>query len=132
MMNLFSLAVYAQAPAATVNEWGDCMVDGVPTLKCFEVVFGNILNIASGLIIVVLFIMFVTGSFHYITSLGNPEKLKKAQGTLRYAVIGLIIFLSAFLILKVIDTLFLGGCGNLFKFNLGGTSTMTECNPPTP
>lgn len=114
---MFIPAVYAQ-----VNDWesSGCMVDGVPTLKCFEVVFGNMLNIASSLIIVVLFIMFINGAFHYLTSLGNPEKLKKAQGTLRYAVVGLIIFLASFLILKVIDTLFLGGDGLLFRFNIGG------------
>lgn len=122
MMNSFSSVVYA----AAVNEWdttgtgnGGCMVDGVPTLQCFEVVFGNILNMASALIIVALFIMLVVGAFHYLTSLGNPEKLKKAQGTLRYAVVGLVIFLASFLILNVIDTLFLGGQGNLFKFKIG-------------
>jgi len=42
-----------------------------------------------------------------------------AQGTLRYAVIGLVIFLASFLILSVIDVLFLGGHGNLFKFKIG-------------
>jgi hypothetical protein len=117
MMHLFNFIVYS----APVNDWesSGCMVDGVPTLKCFEVVFGNILTMASGLIIVVLFIMLVVGAFHYLTSLGNPEKLKKAQGTLRYAVIGLIIFLASFLILKVIDTLFLGGTGKLFRFSIG-------------
>lgn len=111
---------------AAVSEWdpsgtgnGGCMVDGVPTLKCFEVVFQNILNIASALIIVALFIMLVVGAFHYLTSLGNPEKLKKAQGTLRYAIIGLVIFLASFLILKVIDTLFLGGAGHIFEFKIG-------------
>jgi len=112
-------SVYAQ-----VNDWkpieqGGCMVDGVPTLKCFEVVFQNILNMASGLIVVVLFVMFVMGGFSYLTSLGNPEKLKKAQGTLRYAVIGFIVFLASFLILNVIDILFLGGTGKLFKFSIG-------------
>lgn len=116
--------VYAQ-----INDWQDsgCMVDNVPTLKCFEVVFGNMLNIASALVIVVLFIMFVTGAFHYLTSLGNPEKLKKAQGTLRYAVIGLVIFLASFLILKVIDTLFLGGCGNIFRFSIGDSAGPLTC-----
>ena len=115
MTNPLNLVVYA----ASVNEWDSCLVDGVPTLKCFEIVFQNILNIASALIVVVLFIMFISGAFSYLTSLGNPEKLKKAQGTLRYAVIGFVIFLSAFLILKVIDTLFLGGQGDLFKFKIG-------------
>ena len=124
-MNPFSPVVYAAGPA--VNEWGSCVVDGVPTLKCFEVVFANILNIASALIIVVLFIMIIIGAFHYLTSLGNPEKLKKAQGTLQYAVVGLVIFLGAFLILKVIDTLFLGGCGRLFRFQIGGDTVSNTC-----
>ena len=115
-MSLFFPVVYAQ-----VNDWqaSGCMVDGVPTLKCFEVVFQNILNIASALIIVVLFVMLVNGAFHYLTSLGNPEKLKKAQGTIKYAVIGLVIFMASFLILKIIDTLFMGGQGALFKFKIG-------------
>jgi len=127
---LFPPAAYAQ-----IREWGpatgtgECMVDGVPTLKCFEVVFQNILFISSALIVVVLFIMLVVGAFHYLTSLGNPEKLKKAQGTLRYAIIGLVIFMSAFLILKVIDTLFLGGCGNIFIFQIGTDSAPRGCTP---
>ena len=116
-MNLFAPSVYA----AGVIDWASsgCMVDGVPTLKCFEVVFGNLLFDASALIIVVLFVMFVNGAFHYLTSLGNPEKLKKAQGTIKYAVIGLVIFLASYLILNVIDTLFLGGQGKLFRFSIG-------------
>jgi len=121
MTNPFSLVVQA----ADVTSWNTggtdkCIIDGVPTLKCFEVVFQNILSIASGLVIVVLFIMLVNGAFTYLTSLGNPEKLKKAQGTLRYAIIGLVIFLSSFLILKIIDTLFLGGVGKIFIFQIGG------------
>lgn len=95
-----------------------CIVNGVPTLKCLEFVFSNIVSAASGLIILVLFVMFVVGSFQYLTSFGNPEKVKKAQGTLKFAVIGFILFISAFLILKVIDVLFLGNTGQIFKFNL--------------
>jgi len=95
-----------------------CMVDGVPTLKCFEVVYGNILVMSSAFIVLVLFIMFVLGSFNYLTSFGNAEKVKKAQGTLRYALIGFILFISAFLILKIIDIVFLGGAGTIFQFNL--------------
>ena len=119
MNNPFSLAVRA----AEVSNWGTandgCIIDGVPTLKCFEVVFSNILGISSALVVVVLFVMFVNGSFTYLTSLGNPEKLKKAQGTLRFAVIGFVIFLSSFLILKIIDTLFLGGNNTIFQFKIG-------------
>ncbi len=107
---------------AANDTWGGvkCMVDGVPTLKCLEVVFQRVLVFMSSLVVVVLLIMFVIGGFSYLTSFGNPEKVKKAQGILKFAVIGFILFISAFLILKTIDILFLGGHGNLFDFNLGG------------
>lgn len=109
-----------QVAHAAVSEWDDCVVDEVPTLKCLEVVFGNIIFMSTGLIILALFIMFIIGAFQYITSIGNPERIKKAQGTLKFALFGFILFMSAFLILKIIDVLFLGGVGKIFKFEIGG------------
>lgn len=114
-----SFTVYAQG----IQPWGDCVVDGVPTLKCLEVVFGNILFMSSALVVLILFVMFVVGAFRYLTSFGNPENVKKAQGTLRYALLGFILFISAYLILNVICFLFLGGIGSnckLFKFEIPG------------
>lgn len=113
---------------AQVRDWcpnpGDpatcCLVDGVPTLRCLDVVFGNILFISSALIVLVLFIMFVAGSFNYLTALGNPEKVKKAQGTLKYAIIGFVLFVSAYIIMKTIDVLFLGNTGKIFRFEMPG------------
>lgn len=96
----------------------DCLVEGVPTLKCLEDVFSNLLVMSSAFIILVLFIMFVIGAFTYLTSFGNPEKVKKAQGTLKLALVGFLIFISSFLILKLIDVLFLGGQGKIFQFNI--------------
>lgn len=105
---------------AQITDWSktSCVVDGVPTLKCFEYIFGNILFMASGLVILVLFVMFIIGSFMYLISLGNPEKIKKAQGTLKFALIGFILFIGSFLILKIIDILFLGGQNKLFEFTI--------------
>lgn len=105
---------------AQIQEWGSCVVDGVPTLKCLEVVFGNILFMSSAFIIFALFVMFVMGAFNYLTSFGNPERIKKAQGTLRFAIVGFVLFLSSYLILNIIDILFLGGQGKIFKFELPG------------
>lgn len=123
MFNLFFPLITV---SAQIKDWTDattgesCVVDGVPTLKCLEIVFGNILFMSSFFIILVLFIMFVVGSFRYLTSFGNAERVKKAQGTLRYALIGFILFVSAFLILTIIQKLFLGSSGaNLFEFNIG-------------
>lgn len=111
---------------AGIQKWEDvstnpngCVVDGVPTLKCLEVVFGNITFSASILIILVLFVMLVVGGFNYLTSLGNPEKVRKAQGTFKFAIIGFVLYVSSFIILSIIDFLFLGGKGDLFKFKIG-------------
>ncbi len=118
---LYSLFFIPSPVHAAISEWGDCVTtEGVPTLKCFEVVFGNIIFMSSGFVVFALFIMFVIGAFRYLTSLGNPEGVKKAQGTLKFALLGFILFMSAFLILKIIDTLFLGGAGKIFKFEIPG------------
>jgi hypothetical protein len=138
VINLFtSFVVRAQTPM--IQDWdptgtgnGGCMVGGVPTLKCLEVVFGNILTMASAFIVLTLFIMFVMGAFRYLTSFGNAEKVKKAQGTLKMALIGFILFVSAFLILTIVQYLFIGdpndttnpnypNVPNLFKFEIGGS-----------
>lgn len=110
-----SFIVYAQ-----VKDWGACVVDGVATLKCLEVVFGNLIAVATALVVVILFIMFIIGSLKYLTSAGDPEKLKNAQGTIQYALIGMLLFIGSFLILKIIQTLFLAGpdSPSLFKFEI--------------
>lgn len=105
---------------AQIKDWGDCVVEGVPTLKCLEIVFSNLLFIASSFIVLVLFIMLIVGAFQYLTSFGNPEKVKKAQGTLRFAVIGFLLFVGSYLILNIIDIIFLGGGGKIFRFQIGG------------
>lgn len=116
---------------AQVQDWNTaspgCIVDGVPTLKCFEAVFSNILFMSGTVIILVLFIMLFSGGFTYLTSLGNPEKMKKAQSTLMYAAIGFTLFISSFLILKVIDYLFLGNCGKIFQLSLEANNDIAPC-----
>ncbi|MCS7093485.1 MAG: hypothetical protein NZL96_03655 [Patescibacteria group bacterium] len=110
----------AQSPQLKTWETCSIKVDNayVPTLACLEVLFGNILTLSTAFIILVLFVMFVYGSFQYLTSFGNPERVKKAQAIFRYALIGLIVFISSYLILTVIDILFLGGEGQLLRFEL--------------
>jgi uncharacterized membrane protein len=109
---------------AQIQEWntdvtqGGCLVDGVPTLGCLEIIFGNILFMASAFVLLILFIMLIVGGFNYLTSLGNTEKVKKAQGTIKFAIIGFALFLLSYLILWTIDVLFLGGQGNILRFEI--------------
>ena len=103
-----------------VKPWNvSCLIDGVPTLKCLEDVFQNLLAVSSSLVILALFVMIVVGGVMYLLSMGNPEKIKKAQATLKFALIGFLLYVGSYLIIKTIDVVFLGGQGTLLKLNIG-------------
>jgi hypothetical protein len=106
-----------------------CMVDGVPTLDCVEVLFGNLLFLSGAFVLFILLIMLIYGGYNYLTSFGSEEKIKKAQGTMRYAILGLVIYVSAYLILNIIDIAFLGGCGRIFHFSIKDANTDQQQNP---
>ena len=123
MLSFFSFLVYAQDICSPDASGNSCCVGDIPTLKCLENIFGNLLNLATGIFLLALFIMIVVGAFNYLTSFGNPEKVKKAQGTLKFAFIGLFLFLGSYLILNLICFLFFNEFGSscrLFKFELLG------------
>lgn len=61
----------------------------------------NILFIFAGAVAVIFIIL---GGYRYVTSQGNRELAEKAQKTLLYAVVGLIIVFTAFLIFNLIAT----------------------------
>ena len=105
----------------------NCIVDGVPTLKCFEVVFSNVIFMAGSIIVIVLFTTLFIGGFNYLTSFGKPEQMKKAQQTIMYGVIGFVLFISSYLILRVVDYLFLGNCGRIFQLTLDIDEAAKAC-----
>lgn len=116
-------------------EKSGCIADGIPTLKCLEVVFNNVLFLSAMVIIIILFVMIVWGAFQYLISRGNADAMKKAQGTIMYAFVGLILFLSSYLILNIIQLLFLGdptkaGTPSLLKFKI--PEFVQEAAPSTP
>lgn len=93
---------------------------GVPTLKSLETIFSNIFNIAITLAGLVLFIMLIIGGFSYLTSGGDPEKNKKAASTLTWAIIGLVLLIASWFILRFLSE-FTGI--DLTKFELPGTGS---------
>lgn len=124
-----ALFLLPKSAFAQIRNWDDpngdgdkadsCLIDGVPSLKCLEVVIANLLFMSNILILLVLFIMFVIGSFKWLTSLGDPDKVSNAQSTFKWAIIGLIVYVSSYLILRIIDVLLLGGQGKIFMFQIG-------------
>ncbi len=113
---MFSFVAYAQVQ--NIADSG-CVVDGVPTLKCLEVLFQNVIFLAGASVILILFIMLVVGSFKYLTSAGDQEKIAGAKKTITYALLGVFLFMSSYLILNVIQMLFIGPDGpSLFNFKI--------------
>ncbi len=49
------------------------------------------------------FLMLVWGGFTWLTSTGNPTKISDAKDKITSAVLGLVIILASYLILKVIN-----------------------------
>jgi len=72
------------------------------TLKDLEKVFATVVRSVLALAGVVFFIMLLAGGYKYITSGGDPKKTAEAQGTLTWAVGGLVFIALAYLILRLI------------------------------
>lgn len=80
-----------------------CVQDDIPTIKCLEAVFYNILKVAVSLVTLALFIMLIVGGFKYLTSGGDPKATESAKNTMTYAIIGLVVIIGSYLILRAIE-----------------------------
>lgn len=69
----------------------------------FTIVFENAIRSFLTLAAIVLFIMLISGGFKFILSGGNPEAAAGAKRTITYAIGGLIVIASAYLILVIIE-----------------------------
>ncbi len=101
---LFPPSAYAQ------TAWsGVCISDGetlgsgdVPTIQGFQCLIGNVLMVAVRLIGLVGFIMMIYGAFTYMLSGGSSKAADNAKNTLTFAVVGLVVALSAIIILNLL------------------------------
>lgn len=100
--------ITSQAHAA---EWGDCVREGdVATIQCLEPIFGRVVQATLALAGVALFVMLVVGGYNFLLSGGDQKKLEAARGTLTNAVIGLVVIVCAYLVIRTVQ-LFTGVTG---------------------
>lgn len=96
------------SPVYAAQDWANaagCTVSEVATIKGFECLFSNFISVILAFAGIVLFIMLVTGGFRYLVSGGDPKAVESAKGTLTQAIVGIVILVLAFLILKLIETI---------------------------
>ncbi len=100
--------------------WSGCFenlpdANQVATIRCLEPLFKNVVTAVVSLSGVALFIMLLIGGFNFLFSGGDQKKLEKARGTITNAIVGLVIIVSAYLILRTVSV-FTGV--NVTQFNI--------------
>jgi hypothetical protein len=95
------------------KEWGECaqqkdttgkIISDAATLNCLPVIFANLLSALLAFAGLMAVLMFVMGSFKFINSAGDPKKIEGAKNSFVYGLIGLVIILFSFLIIRIIST----------------------------
>lgn len=100
---LVALGYFFLAVPAHAVSWGSCVVQEAATIQCIVPLFTNLVQGVLALSGVALFVMLVVGGYNFLLSGGDPKKLEAARGTLTNAVIGLVVIVCAFLIIKTIE-----------------------------
>ena len=62
---------------------------------------------------IVSVIFFAWGGFGYMTSSGNPESLEKSKQTIKYAAVGLVIVLGAYVFVGIVSQLTTAAFGSV-------------------
>lgn len=95
----------------------ECFQDTIAKLGCLPFYLGNIVNGIFALSAVAAVILIIISGIKLLLSGGDATKVAKAKSSLNYSVIGFVIVLSSFLILKVISFVTGAECINVLGFN---------------
>lgn len=83
---------------------GACVIDGVVTIRGVECLLRNVFSVAISGIGFAGFVMLIVGSFQYLMSGGNTKGVEGSRNTMTYAIVGLVVALSSWIILNFIAT----------------------------
>lgn len=65
-------------------------------------IFQNVLSVVFGALGVICILIITIAGLQYVLSGGDPQKTAKAKNTILYAVIGLVVAISAFTIVNFV------------------------------
>jgi len=125
-VSLFMGAVQP-AQAQIPNPWTEangCVYNDVATIQGAQCVIANIFSVAITFIGLAAFVMFVVGSFGYMLSGGNSKGTETARNTITFAVVGIVVALSAFIILNLIASF--TGVDEVTRFEVPGAGDGTK------
>lgn len=93
-----------QASGAGPQAWseGYCQIGGVATIQGFECLITNVLSVIITVIGLAAFVMLIVSAFRYMLSGGNSKGIETSRNAITFAIVGIVIALSAFAILNLI------------------------------
>lgn len=91
------------ASAQTMPWRWDCVNNGVATIQGLECLIANVFMVIITLTGFSAFIMFIVAGFRWMLSGGNSKGMESARNTMTFAVVGIVVSLSAYIILNLIS-----------------------------
>lgn len=72
-------------------------------------IIGTVIKAALGIVGALTLLMLVWGGFQWLTSAGNPEKVKSGTQTMVWAIIGVVLVFVSYLLLSTFTSYLTGG-----------------------
>lgn len=119
-LRLLIISVPFVAPSAVFAQpltRDECFQDTIARLGCLPFYLGNVINGIFALSGVAAVILIIISGIRLLVSGGDAEKVARARTSLYYSIIGFLIVLFSFLILKVISFVTGAECINALGFN---------------
>lgn len=95
-----------QLLAQNINVGGQSITGPLKGINTLSDVINKIVPVVIYAAIIILFFVLVWGGFNFLTSAGNPEKIKSARAKITTGIIGFILLIVSYIIVKLISTLF--------------------------
>ena len=95
----------------------------VATVQGAQCLIANVLAVVVRVVGLVGFVMLIIGSFRYMLSGGNTKGVEGARNTMTFAIVGLVVVLSAFIILNLLSSF--TGVDQILNFSIPTTNPET-------
>ena len=95
-------------PAGFAENFFGCT--GTPTITC---IIDGVIQFLLAIVFLVAVVFLIIGGFRYIVSQGNEEGVEKAKGTITNAIIGIVVVLLGWIILRVVINILEKGAGTV-------------------
>lgn len=93
---------YAQTSSwESIN--ANCVNNGVATIQGLGCMLSNVLSVSLTLLGIAGFVMIIYAAFNMMIMGGNSQATEKSKSTITYAVVAIILALSAFIIINLIS-----------------------------